>query len=524
MFSSICTRLRGKLAGSAAGVFLAATAGVAHAEWLRAESPHFIVYGDVNQGEMRAYVRKVERFDAMLRLYYPVANARESGKLEIFLGHGIDDLRRISPGLSGGIAGFYSGDVDRIFAVVDLSRSEGDSTLFHEYSHHFMRANMPADYPGWFTEGFAEYYATADLGRDRVRIGMHSPGRMNSLTMPLNEWASMESVLGKTEVPRSLGHSYYAQAWALTHYFMSTPERQQLLSRYLKVLGAGGDPVESLRTVMDMTPAQLQNAIRSYVNGRITYFTPLQPIEGPTEVAVAPMSRSARDLVWLDLRMDRLGPEGKAEALAQVRERAARYPGDAFAEVVLAKAEIQDEKWEAAEAAVAPLVAADTTNTEALRLTAIARMHRADADDVDPAQRVTMYRDARRLLARAVQADPTDYRIYLGLDETRRTAPGYPTDNDLEILLAAKDYAPQVDEVRFLAAQGLVNQGIYLQAIEILAPVASNPHGGERSRPARALLAEAREKAGLAPSNTAAPPPDADESAGKGDEEPAEGS
>jgi tetratricopeptide (TPR) repeat protein len=523
MFRTMSARLRRLSAGAAYGAFLAVAAvAPAHAEWLKAESPHFLVYGDVSEGEMRSYVRKVERFDALLRLYYPVANERESGKLEIFLAHGIDDLRKISPGLGGTVAGFYSGDVDRIFAVVDLTRSEGQSTLFHEYSHHFMRANMPADYPGWFTEGFAEYYATADLARDRVRIGLHSPGRMNSLTMPLNEWAPMEAVLGKTAVPRTLGHSYYAQAWALTHYFMSTPERQQLLAQYLRALRVGGDPVESLQTVVGMTPDQLQRTIRSYVNDRITNFTPLQPIEGPSEVAIAPMARSARDLAWLDLRMDRLGPDGKAEALAQVRERAARYPGDAFAQVVLAKAEIQDEKWAAAEAAVASLVAADTPNTEALRLTAIARMHRADEDGVDPAQKVAMYRDSQRLLARAVQADPTDYRIYLGLNEVRRIAPGYPTDNDLNVLLAAEEYAPQVDQVRLLAAQALVNKGIYQQAIEILAPVASNPHGGERSRPARELLAEARQKAGLAPSNTAAPPPDADES--DDNAEPATGS
>ena len=507
MLKSIGARLRPLLACAASAVALMAVAAPAHAEWLRAESPHFIVYGDVNEGELRSYVRKVERFDAMLRLYYPVANDRESGKLEIFLAHGIDDLRKIYPGLGGSVAGFYSGDVDRIFAVVDLTRSEGQSTLFHEYSHHFMRANMAGDYPGWFTEGFAEYYATADLGRDRVRIGMHSPGRMNSLTMAFNEWAPMEAVLGKTEVPRTLGHSYYAQAWAMTHYFMSTPERQQQLAAYLRALRLGGDPVEALQTTVGMTPNQLQNAIRSYVNGRITYFTPLQAIEGPTEVAIAPMARSARDLIWLDLRMDRLGPDGKAEALAQVRERAARYPGDAFAEVVLAKAEIQDKKWEAAEAAVAPLVAADAVNTEALRLTAIARMHRADEDGVAPTQRATLYQGARRLLARAVQADPTDYRIYLGLDESRRGGPGYPTDNDLEVLLAAEEYAPQVDTVRLLAAQALVNKGIYRQAIEILAPVASNPHGDESSAPARALLAQAREKAGLAPASAPPPPP-----------------
>ena len=502
--SKMMRRMRPLLALAAACVAVAA--GPARAEWLKAESPHFIVYGDVGESDLRNYVRKVERFDSLLRLYYPVANTRESGKLEIFLAHGIDDLRKISPGLSSGIAGFYTGDVDRIFAVVDLSRSEGDKTLYHEYGHHFMRANMPAAYPGWFTEGFAEYYSTAELTPGRMRVGLHSPGRMNSLTQGRNSWLPMDAVLGgRSEVPRSLGHSYYAQAWALTHWFMSTPERQQMMSRYLRALMTGGDPVVSLQTEVGMTPDQLHDTIARYVAGAINYYTLQQTFE-PAEVSISRMSRSASDLVWLDLQMDRLGPDGKAEAIAQVRELAARYPDDAFAAIVLAKAEIQDEKWETAEAAVASLVAAETPNTEALRLTAIAKMHRGDAEGVDAGQRAVLYRDAQRLLTQAVAADPTDYRIYLGLNETREGAPGYPTDNDLNILLAAEEYAPQVDTVRYLAAQALVNRGVYLQAVELLAPVASNPHGGDGMKAARDLLAEARQKAGLAPTNVAAPP------------------
>lgn len=519
MLKSIITRLRPLLAGCIGGAALiSAAASPAHAEWLRAESPHFVVYGDVSEGDLRNYVRKVERFDSLMRLYYPVANDREAGKLEIFLAHGIDDLRRVSPGLSSGIAGFYTSDVDRIFAIVDLTRSEGDNTLLHEYGHHFMRANMPGAYPGWFTEGFAEYYSTADLTPTRIRVGLASPGRMNSLTMGLNSWAPMDGVLGgRSGVRPGQGHSYYAQAWAMTHYFMSTPERRQQLSRYLRASMTGADPIESLQSITGMTPEQFQRTVRNYVSGAINYSI-LQQTFTPAEVAIAPMSRSARDLVWLDLRMDRLNPQGKSEAIAQVRERAARYPGDAFAAIVLAKAEIQDEHWDAAEAAVASLVAADTPNTEALRLTAIAKMRRADADGLDPAEKVAQYRDAQHLLARAVQANETDYRLYLGLDETRRGAPGYPTDNDLNVLLAAEEYAPQVDQVRFLTAQALVNKGIYQQAVEILAPVASNPHGGAGMKSARDLLAVARQRAGMAQIDTPELP-----SAEDGEEEQAAG-
>lgn len=486
-------------------------AAPARAEWLRAESPHFIVYGDVSEGDMRTYVRKIERFDSVLRLYYPVPAARESGKLEIFLGRGIDDLRRISPGLGSGVAGFYTADIDRVFAVVDLSRSEGDSTLFHEYGHHFMLANMAAAYPGWFIEGFAEYYATMDLTPGRIKVGLHSPGRMNSLNVGVNSWVPMETVLGSrtSQLRPGQGFSYYAQAWALTNYLMSTPDNRRKLNLYLRAVMAGADPIEALQGTIDRTPQQLQNDVRNHLYG-YKYDT-LQQVIPPAEVSISRMSRSARDLVFADLRLDRLGPEGKAEFLSQTRAAAGRHPGDRLAAIVLAKVAIHEEKWAEAEAALASLVDAGTADVDALRLTAVARMKRADVEGVEDAERLALYRSAQGLLTRAVQADPTDYRVYLALADNRQTAPGYPTDNDLNILLAAADYAPQVTTTRFRAARALINEGIYQQAIDLLAPIANNPHGGDGNKPIRDLLEEARSKAGLAATTTAAPPEAEDE-------------
>lgn len=491
------------LALAAVAIFGAAPA---RAEWVRGESPHFIVYGDVSEGQMRDFVRKVERFDTVLRLYWPIANTRESGKLEIFLAHGVDDLRKVSPSLGSGVAGFYTADVDRVFAIVDLSRSEGDQTLFHEYGHHFMLANLPGSYPGWFIEGFAEYYSTVDLTPGRIRVGMHSPGRMNSLTLGANAWAPMDAVLGSrsAQLAPSQVHSYYAQSWALVNYFMSTPERQQQMGRYLAAVTNGADPISALTGTVNMTPQQLQDALRTYLY-RINYQTLQQTIPA-AEVTVTRLSRSARDLIFTDLRLDRLGSEGKDAFLTEAAAVAARYPGDRLAAIVAAKVAIHREDWAGVEAALQPLVGDDATDVDALRLTAIAKMELGDAEGVDDARRAGLYRDAQRLLGRAVQADPTDYRVYLALADNRQTAPGYPTENDLNILLAAAEYAPQVTTTRFRAAQALINQGVYQQAIELLAPIANNPHGGDRNAPVRALLNEAREGAGLAPISTEAPP------------------
>ena len=53
---------------------LVAFASPARAEWLRAETEHFVIVGDTSRGEISEYARKVERFDALLRMFLPPTN------------------------------------------------------------------------------------------------------------------------------------------------------------------------------------------------------------------------------------------------------------------------------------------------------------------------------------------------------------------------------------------------------------------------------------------------------------------
>ena len=58
-----------KTAACAVAACLALSAGPAAAEWRRAETAHFIVYGDVPERTIRRYAQRAERFDALLRAY-----------------------------------------------------------------------------------------------------------------------------------------------------------------------------------------------------------------------------------------------------------------------------------------------------------------------------------------------------------------------------------------------------------------------------------------------------------------------
>lgn len=497
-------------------------AAPAHAEWLRAETEHFIVYGDVAEGDIRAYAQRVERFDSLLRLYYPITVENEIPKLEIFLANGRRDMLRASPRIGANVGGYYTPNSARIHAVVDLQSMGANVVLFHEYAHHFMFQMRSNAYPAWFIEGFAEYYATADIRPDRIQFGKHSPGRMNSLTMGANSWARMEDVLTWRFSPsgRFPGHAYYAQAWALTHYLMSTPERTQMLSRYLSAVVGGQDSIPAMQAATGRTAEELQNDVRRYLTGPINYLTPQVEIPQP-EVRITRMGAAEASLVWLNLRLDRTpvvetkndeDDEGKTEADRERRARAereqaedraalirdslataARYSGDRMGLLVTAKAQRVSHDPAAALATLQPLLSDSSTDAEALHVAAQALLDQARSAQGEEA--VVLRRRASGYLARAMDNDPLDFQIYLGLNDVRRGQARYPTDNDLATLEVAYALAPQSFETRMRLGEAYMAREMNAAAITVLTPVANSPHASSYKRRARAMIATARGEA-----------------------------
>lgn len=484
-------------------------AGPAKAEWLRAESEHFILYGNTSESAIRNYTRKVERFDALLRIWFPPrSDAIAAPKLTIYLADGTEDMRKVAPSIPDNIAGFYTAGEERIFAITGGRGAENDHTLFHEYAHHFMYQHMPGAYPGWFVEGFAEFFATAELTPNRMRVGLHSPGRLNSLTMGANTWLPMETILrSRAAEIGSNAHFYYAQSWALTHYFLSTDERRAAMGRYLTAVMSGGDPVASLEPATGLTPAQLQGRVQSYL-GRIG-FRPEQREFPPAEVTVTRLPPSARDLIWLDLRLARFVPEAlRAGNLAEAQRAADRHPGDPWAARVLAQAHLDMKQPAQAIQVLEASLALQPDDPLALRMKAVSLMDLGDTlKEDDPEQHRALFGQARSSLARAYQLDALDYRLYLSLDRSRRASDSYPTENDLNTLLLGRALAPQVQTLTVRAAQAFLSLDDPLSAVSLLVPIANNPHGGEGMASIRELLAQARDKAGLSTLETEAAVP-----------------
>ena len=529
---------------AALGLFVAAlmTAAPAHAEWLRAETDHFIVYGDWSEASIRRYAQRIERYDALLRTYYPVSTENEIPKLEIFLADGGRDMNRVSPGISGSVAGYYSPNSGRIYAVVNRDAMSGDVVMFHEYAHHFMFQMGANAYPSWFVEGFAEYYATADVQEGDLELGRHHPGRMNALNIGFNSWAKMEDVLTWriSRTGRAPIFLYYAQSWAMAHYFMSDPERTRMLGRYLNAVKQGQPSVEAMQAATGRTPAQLQDDVWRYMSGRITLLTPQIELPVP-DVTVTRLSRAEADTIWLDIRLDtmpitaeKFDNDGQREVRAseiakyereQAEEReelirssmtmAERLGDDRIGALLAARAHRINHRPDLALEVLLPRLDDSSTDGDMLRVAANALLDQAKAE-TDPQAAANLRRRASGFLARSMDADPLDFRVYVGLNDTRRGQARYPTDNDISTLEVANALAPQSFEVRLRLGEAYIARNLYGEAIQTLTPVSNSPHRSAYTRRAREMINQAHTALGQATEDFGESPTDQEETPTEG--------
>jgi tetratricopeptide (TPR) repeat protein len=455
---------------------VAAAPGLAHAEWRKAETRHFIVYGEGFERELRNDAIGLERVDQLMRAYFALPEVDGGRKLPIYVVRTRRDLAVVAPHLSAATAGVYSAHFRDVRAVA--IRGDGDEVLRHEYAHHFMYRNFPGAYPSWFREGFAEFFMTATVASNgHATVGRSSQMRVRTLNNI--RWLPSEQVLTGRYVREPESDAvFYAQSWLLTHWTLTDPDRRRRMQAYLADTARGMTHEAALRTHFDMDFRQLDQSLRAYFNAGPRYAEMELGVTEPS-LTVSPLPDSADDVLLIDLNARDGGPVSQGpDVLARARAAAARHPNDALALMMLARVELRWGDPAAAERVIQPLLDADPANTELLLLMSDARITAGDKL-TDPEARERLYRQARGFLARAYAADPGDNRVYQNIAYSRRFTADYPTENDVELWRRAVALAPEVSSNRAVTAEAMLGHGLVDEAEQVILPIANDPHGGE---------------------------------------------
>jgi hypothetical protein len=362
-----------------------------------------------------------------------------------------------------------------------------DDVMFHEYAHHFMWENFPAAYPAWFVEGWAEYFMTTDIKPSEIKIGGYNVGRAYGIFG--ETWIPLEDLLSKTsfETREQKRDVYYSLAWLFTHYMRSDPARAAQLDTAIRAIAAGKDPVKSFETATGKSMEELTQALKKY---RQLQILGIKNPGAAVPMTITTLPKSADDLLLDNLRLI-LTSTGEIDAdfVAGVRRKAARHPGDAFAEQVLARAEFVMGDVAAGEAIMKRRLDANPNDFEDLLLAGTGQLL---AGMRDPKQRDARYKAARTPIAKAYGMNKGDFRPLYAYALARSIEPNFPTDNDMKALLEARYLAPAVQELSWRAGMALLRKGRRDEAALMLAPVINNPHAGRAAARAREMLNSGR--------------------------------
>jgi tetratricopeptide (TPR) repeat protein len=474
----------------------------AEQRWLKAESPQFIAYGEVGEEKLVAAVRDLEALDGLLRRMTQTAAPPSAVRLELYLFNDRAPLEALWPGASQSIAGFYTARPDLIAAFNDYSDDDesvagsrartrsaerGKTVLYHEYAHHFMHQYFSNAYPGWYTEGFADYIGNVRFVRGKIEVGRVDPIRASWLVA--GEWMPIERFLkgrDKTFTAEDVAQ-FYAQAWLAVHYLVNTPERMAGFRRYVVALRDGGDAIGAFTPAFGIDPETFHGELRRYRRAQLNAFALTRPAEVERlPVSVTPLPPSAEELLLYAARM-RFRPD--ANSLQALRTAAARFPGDVYAQRTIALGEIKAGDPAAAITSLDGLLAASPQDPEALYLKGLALIVQSRRDGADAA---ALLAQTRPLLGRANRLKPNDPHILYRYAEASMGRSDAAPESTLNVILLAQQLAPQVAEYRLNAANMLMHHERYDEAVALLRPLAYEPHGGEMATTAQGMLEAAR--------------------------------
>ena len=491
----------------------------AQAEWYEATSPNFIVYSDGSRRDAEEYAAKLERFHYVLRTFHRIDESQAGNPLRVFLFSSVRKVRNMAGG--AGVAGYYVSDARGLMFVGSRSRggmSEGDlrsanrafrldpeSTMLHEYSHHFMYQYFPATYPTWYSEGFAEFWgATRLLPDDVVEVGRPAEDRVG--TFQFLTWLPLDRVLtahNYGETPGENVYSLYAQGWLLMRYAFEHPERKRQLDEYLRLINEGATYEQAMRQAFPDLDAFNSELFNYAGSGRFNIIRlPFRTID-VGQIAVRELRPAENALIEHEIKLSQGYPHTEAEGFArEVRSIASRYPDDPFALSVLMEAERLAGREEAAIAAADRLLALEPDHARAMATRGhaqAAELRKASSNDRAAWQAI------QEALARAARLAPRDPVVLAAYYDSYAQQGVLAPVEAQNALYEAVELAPSDGDLRYRLARDFEQRDMVPQAIAIIRPRAlSMPHDeSERERRERERNAERYRPAGRETHETA---------------------
>lgn len=496
---SVTRTLIGRWLSIFAATLAALTSPAAHAEWWEARTTHFIIYSESKRDDAEKFARELERFDNALRtlqnMPVPGPDVGDANRLKVFRTGDTDRLGYILNASGSGIGGIYFPRAGNPTSFVPAREKRSTSrhidtdgpnldirsTLFHEYTHHFMLSNVSMAYPHWYTEGFAELYSTIRFNDDgSFHVGDPPQHRAEALKQ-LGDVRLSRLLDTKTKLSSLEYYQSYSYGWLLAHYLNFNPGRRGQLSNYLTALNKGEDSLAAAKSAFGDLDT-LQKEVRNYRRGPFLGYGVKPGNYVEPQVTMRRMTAAEEAVIHTHMRSLRGVTPGQAKDIARdLASKAAPYPDSLFAQIALVEAQIDAKDHDAADAAADRAIAAAPESSAAHYWKGQVAMGRGEADK-------SFYAAARPHFIRARRLDTLDPRPAIGYYLSYREAGEPVPEPALLVLEEVYPHASYDYQYRLLLGRQLLDESKGEIARSVLAPIAFGSHRGEKENPLQVIV------------------------------------
>lgn len=467
----------------------------AKADWFKASSDNFVIYSDQSENSVRNFSDRLERYHSAL-LFMNGAEPYKvspSNRVTIFVLKDINAVKKLYGNKRSQVAGFYNSRAGGSVAFIprvkkgvgsDLSFSE--IVFLHEYAHHFQLSNKNIALPRWYTEGYAEFFASAAFKKDgSVSVGRPANHRVYELfgdvdRVPLQTLLDTETYSDNKK--KNTSDSFYGQSWQLFHYltlagFDEAHPRKNHMRAYLNNIYIGQGPIEAATGAfgdLKILEKELKDHLRSR---KVTAFNlPPNLLHRTGQITVTRMTEGAGKIMrYLQRSRRGVTREQAIEVLEDARKVAQEYSNDEFVAAAMAEAEFDAGNDKMALEYAAKALALNPANMDA-HVQKIYALFRMASDNEDEATDIAHWNKVTRAIS-AANGYENDHPIPLIYFYKRYEARGRtPSKTAVSGLERVVTLAPYDKSLTFMLISQYMKDERFEDAKRLLLPLRSDPH------------------------------------------------
>ena len=245
-------------------------------EWLQVKSKNFNLIGNASDKDIRKVGTKLEQFRETFRQLFSGTNLNATIPTNVIVFKSDGSYKQFKPKRADGkidnfIAGYFQPGEDVNYITLSTEGDDADTygTIFHEYVHFIINTNFgKSEVPPWFNEGLAEYYQTFEISEDqKVKLGLPQSNHLALLQQ--NKLIPLDTLfkISNYALHQNENHSrsiFYAESWALIHYFVQNGKAEGL-NEFLKYALKDVPSEKAFQNAFQLNYIQMEKELRKYV-------------------------------------------------------------------------------------------------------------------------------------------------------------------------------------------------------------------------------------------------------------------